>query len=109
MDILSILIIFFFVATIIKIATDNVAQVFKAFNDISKYKLIIALFLTLVGVFGLNRGILEALGIPIEISRWWFHYYDLLVTALFLTGGSQAIHRLAEAWKEYNKEKGGNA
>lgn len=106
MDILSILIIFFLIATIIKIATDNVAALCQPFKDVNRYKLIIALALTLFAIFGLNLGILNALKIPLEVSRSWFHYFDLVVTTLFLTGGAQAIHKLNDAWREYNKKAG---
>lgn len=101
MDIFTILIVFFFMSAIIKIATDNVQAVFKPFGDIQAYKLIIALVLTGAGVIGLNLGILELLEIPVEASRPWFHIFDLLLTILFLTSGSQAIHKLADAWKAY--------
>jgi hypothetical protein len=110
MDILTLLVIFFFLATVIKIATDNAAavmKVFKPFKGIQKYKLVIALVLTTVGVFGLNKGILEALNVPLEVSRSWFHYFDLVATTLFLTAGSQVIHKLNDAWKEYNNSKEG--
>jgi hypothetical protein len=107
MDILSLLIIFFLIATVIKIATDNVAAVLKPFGEVKKYKLIIALVLTAFGVFGLNMGVLEALNVPLEVSRSWFHYFDIVVTILFLTGGAQAIHKLNDAWNSY-KGKGGD-
>lgn len=105
MDILIVLAIFFILATVIKIATDNVIEVLKPLRDIQKYKLIVALVLTIFGVFGLNLGILNALNIPQEVSRSWFHYFDLVLTILFLTGGAQAIHKLDDAWKEYNLNK----
>jgi hypothetical protein len=107
MDILSILIVFFLIATIIKIATDNVAAVIRPLGDVKKYKLIIALLLTIFGVFGLNMGVLEALNVPLEVSRSWFHYFDLVLTTLFLTGGAQAIHKLNDAWNNYKKVKAG--
>ena len=107
MDILSILIVFFLIATVIKIATDNVASVLLPVSDVQKYKLMIALTLTLFGVFGLNMGVFEALNVPLAVSRSWFHWFDLVVTTLFLTGGAQAIHKLNDAWREYNKIKDG--
>ena len=106
MDILSILIVFFLIATVIKIATDNVAAVLKPIGDVKKYKLMIALVLTSFGVFGLNMGVLEALNVPLEVSRSWFHYFDIVVTVLFLTGGAQAIHKLNNAWKIYKGKEG---
>ena len=106
MDILSILIVFFLIATVIKIATDNVAAVLKPIGDVKKYKLMIALVLTSFGVFGLNMGVLEALNVPLEVSRSWFHYFDIVVTILFLTGGAQAIHKLNNAWKTYKVKEG---
>lgn len=106
MDILSILIVFFLIATVIKIATDNVAAVLKPLGDVKKYKLVIALVLTSFGVFGLNMGVFEALNVPIEVSRSWFHYFDLVTTSLFLTGGAQAIHKLNDAWKSYKVKEG---
>ncbi|MBN2884237.1 MAG: hypothetical protein JXN10_11960 [Clostridia bacterium] len=108
MDILSLLIIFFLIATVIKIATDNVAAVLKPIRNVTKYKLIIALILTAFGVFGLNMGVLEALNVPLEVSRSWFHYFDLVLTTLFLTGGAQAIHKLSNAWNNYKKIKAGD-
>ncbi len=105
MDIFAVLFIFFLLATIIKIATDNVAELFKPFKDITKYKLVIAFVLTTTGVIGLNQGILEVLNVPLEVSRSWFHYFDLILTSLFLTGGAQGIHKLADAWKEYKGRK----
>ena len=104
-DMILILFVFFILATIIKIATDNITQVLKPFVDVSKYKLIIALVLTTFGVFGLNQGVLEVLNVPLEVSRSWFHYYDLVLTSLFLTGGAQAIHKLSDAWKEYRSRR----
>ncbi|MBN2796242.1 MAG: hypothetical protein JXR88_12600 [Clostridia bacterium] len=106
MDILSILLIFFLFTTIVKISTDNVDALMKPLFDVKKYKMIIALLLTLVGIFGLNRGIFETLNVPIEVSRSWFHYFDLVVTSLFLTGGAQAIHKLNNAWKQYKEKVG---
>lgn len=103
MDIISILLIFFLIATVIKIATDNVAALLKPIVEVTKYKLIIALFLTALGVFSLNIGVLESLNVPQEVSKSWFHYFDLTVTTLFLTGGAQAIHKLSDAWKSYKK------
>ncbi len=103
MDILSMLLIFFIIATVIKIATDNVNSVFKPIYDLSRYKLIIAFILTLAGVFGLNMGVMEALKIVPKSALFWFKYFDLVLTALFLTGGAQSIHKLNEAWKEYHK------
>lgn len=105
MDILIVLAIFFILATVIKIATDNVIELCKPLVDIQKYKLIVALALTLFGVFGLNLGVLNALNVPQVVSRSWFHYFDLVLTTLFLTGGAQAIHKLDDAWKEYNLKK----
>ena len=107
MDILTTLIIFFLLATIIKIATDNIAEALKPFGNASKYKLIIALILTAFGVAGLNLGVLQALEVPLETSRSWFHAFDIVITVLFLTGGAQAIHKLNNAWKEYKKQKDG--
>lgn len=106
MDILILLAIFFLIATVIKIATDNVVALVKPFRDVKRYKLIIALVLTCFGVFGLNLGVLEALNVPLEISRSWFHWFDLVITTLFLTSGAQAIHKLDDAWKNY---KGGGS
>lgn len=108
MDILSLLIVFFLIATIIKIAADNVAAVLKPIGDVKKYKLIIAFILTAFGVFGLNMGVLESLQVPLEVSRSWFHYFDLILTTLFLTGGAQAIHKLNNAWNDYKKTKDGD-
>lgn len=110
MDIISLLVIFFLLATVIKIATDNAADVLVAlssceklrwFRNAKKYKLVIALILTAFGVVGLNTGVLELLKVPLEVSRSWFHYFDMVVTILFLTKGSQAIHKLDDAWKNY--------
>ena len=108
MDILTVLMIFFLIATVIKIASDNVTELLKPFKDIQAYKLIIALVLTIFGVFGLNLGVLEALNVPLEVSRSWFHYFDLVATTLFLTSGAQAIHKLNDAWVDYKKSKGGD-
>lgn len=106
MNILVILVVFFIIATIIKIAVDNIVNIVKPFTDLKRYKLVIALVLTIFGVFGLNLGVLNALNIPFEVSRSWFHYFDLVLTVLFLTSGSQAIHKLDNAWKDYNTKKG---
>lgn len=105
MDILVLLAAFFIIATVIKIATDNVVAIFKPWFKLKAYKLVIALVLTSFGVFAFNLGILEALGIPIEVSRPWFHWFDLFITVLFLTSGAQAIHRLSDAWKQYNQAR----
>lgn len=100
---MTLLITFFLIATVIKIATDNAANVLIAigFKTAKKYKLVIALLMTAAGVFGLNFGVLEALKIPLEVSRSWFHYFDLVVTTFFLTGGAQAIHKLNDPWVSY--------
>jgi hypothetical protein len=105
MDILTIMVVFFLLATIIKIATNNVVSVCKPWKDLKQYRLVIAFMLTGFGISGLNFGVLEALNIPFETSRPWFHYFDLTLTVLFLTGGAQAIHRLNTAWRDYNKSK----
>lgn len=105
MDILVLLAAFFIIATVIKIATDNVVAIFKPWFNLRAYKLVIALVLTSFGVFAFNLGVLEALDIPIEASRPWFHLFDLVLSVLFLTSGAQAIHRLSDAWKHYNQAK----
>lgn len=106
MNILVILAVFFIIATVIKIAVDNIVNIVKPFTDVKRYKLVIALVLTIFGVFGLNLGILNALNVPFETSRSWFHYFDLVLTVLFLTGGAQAIHKLDNAWKDYQSKRG---
>ncbi len=104
MDILSLLMIFFIVATIIKIATDNVANMLQPFYDITPYKLIVAFALTVVGVFTLNIGVLESLNIPNNNASIWFKYFDLFLSSLFLTGGAQSIHKLSDAWINYKND-----
>lgn len=108
MDILIVLTVFFLLAAVVKIAVDNVVQIVKPWLDLKKYKLVIALALTAFGVFAINMGILEALAVPLEVSRSWFHFYDLIITTLFLTGGARAIHKLDKAWKDYTSGGGSN-
>jgi amino acid transporter len=103
MDIMVVLGVFVLLALVIKIATDNVAELSKPFADITSYNLIIAFVLTTLGVIALNFGVLEALELPMENSREWFHIYDLGLTSLFLTGGAQSVHKLAEAWGNRKK------
>ncbi len=103
MDILTLMVVFFLLATIIKIATDNIVSILKPFKDFQEFKLIIALVITGFGVSGLNIGVLQTLNIIGENSLYWFHYFDITLTVLFLTSGAQAIHKLSDAWTEYKK------
>lgn len=107
MDILVLLAVFFILAMVVKIATDNVVAILKPWFDVKSYKLVIALALTIAGVFALNTGVLEALNVPRETSWPWIHEFDLILSSLFLTSGAQAIHKLSDAWKEYSKKKEG--
>lgn len=105
MDIVVLLASFFIIATVIKIAVDNVAEIAKPFIDLTPYKLVIAFTFTLIGVLAYNMGVLEALGVGLEVTRWrYFKPFDLVITSLFLTAGAQVIHQLSDAWAEYQKK-----
>jgi len=113
MNVLSVLFVFFILAVVIKIATDNLADMLSLiswFKNARKYKLVIAFIFTIIGIVGLNYGILEALQVQsvVSVSYDWFHEFDLVLTSFFLAKGAQAIHRLDNAIKSYKAKAGGN-
>lgn len=108
MDILMLLVTFFFLAVIVRIATDNVVNVLKVFGDFKRFKLVIAFVLTAAGITVFNTGVLQALDMRPDEALTAFHYYDLILSTLFLTSGAQAIHKLSDAWKDYSKRGEGS-
>lgn len=105
MDIITILATFALFAMIVTIATDRTAQLFEPFVNIDKYKLLVAFVWTSVGIVGLNVGMLETLEIITGVAYSWIHVFDLALTSVFLTGGAQGIHRLADMFMDYIGKK----
>ena len=108
MDFLQVLFVFVIMATIIKVAVDNVNAVVLPFLDIKKYSMLTAFGLTALTVITYNGGLFEALQVPTELSlQPYFHGVDILVTILCLTGGANAIHQIVNGLNEYKANKGG--
>lgn len=108
------LLILALLASVVTIATSNVKALFEVFKWDSKYLIFVALGLTGIGVFGLNVGVLQLIGIndmikSLEIKdapAQWLNGFDLVLTTLFLTsGGAQAIHRLDESMIGYRSKR----
>lgn len=106
METLAIVLIgFIMIATLISIAVDNFVEVIKPFKDLTRYKLIVALVFTTFGILAYNQGILEALGVPLAVSRSWFHWFDLIATTWALIKGAQVVHRISEAYSNAKTRK----
>ncbi len=79
------LLILALLASVVTIATSNVKALFEVFKWDSKYLIFVALGLTGIGVFGLNVGVLQLIGIndmikSLEIKdapAQWLNGFDL--------------------------------
>lgn len=107
MDFLQVLMVFIIIATVIKVAVDNVNAIVLPFFDIKKYSLLTAFVLTSMAVITYNNGILTALQVPTEFSfQPYFHIVDIFISILVLTGGANAVHQIVNGINEYKLNKG---
>lgn len=97
-DIQSKFILLILFVTIIKISTNNIAKLLMPGYDIQKNKVKVAFLLTAVGVVVLDIRVLNIIGLYKKPVTSWMIYYDYVLTSLFLTSGTRAIHKLNEAW-----------
>ena len=89
--------IFILIATVITSATSATKELLKKvpkLKNISDYALWVALMYSAILVFGLNYGILQTLGVPINSNL--LHFGDLIVTTMILTQGAKAVYNLVE-------------
>lgn len=127
MNILTLLVAFFLISSLITLATDVAGKLLQIIVNIigiliqrirtaiigsfytrevpkvQKIKLIIAFIMTMFAILAFNQGILTTLEVPIEQSYEWFHEVDIWITIIALTGGASVIHKLQEAANKYYK------
>lgn len=107
MDLVTVLMVFVIISTVIKVAVDNINMIMLPYYDIKKYSMTTAFILTFLTVMTYNTGILTVLTVPNDLTlQPYFHYIDLIITIFVLSAGAQAVHQIINGINEYKLSKG---
>ena len=107
MDNLMLLLInYFIIGLIINMSTSTLIQIIKPYVNLQKYALTVAVAISVLIITSFNMGLMTALGVPQEFTTQpYFHWVDVLVSAIVMSKGSQAIHKLIEGIEAYRNTK----
>lgn len=100
MDFITILTAFLILGSGIKVGVSFWNMVWKPWFDFKPYSMLEAFVLSGLVIFAYNVGIFESLGIAKEVTlQPMFHYVDLFVTTLIVTGGANGVHKFIKMAK----------
>ena len=106
MDLLTVLFSFIIIGVTLKVAVDYFNLILLPFVDLKKYSLLSAFTLSILVITAYNKGLLTTMEIPQDFSlQPYFHYVDLLITSLVMTGGAKAVNLIIKGVGEYKKSK----